>query len=79
MTMKSTAACVIGQIAGENRFGLVFRCGNHRLKRSLAKDEVVHHKNGNKTDNRPENLEVMTRAQHMRLHDPKGLRKESTV
>jgi len=28
----------------------------------------VHHKNGNKTDNRPENLEMIHRREHMREH-----------
>ena len=30
----------------------------------------VHHKNGNKLDNRPENLEVMTRADHITTRKP---------
>lgn len=38
------------------------------LGRELTADEVVHHKNGDKTDNRPENIEVMTRAEHASLH-----------
>ncbi|MCA9368470.1 HNH endonuclease [Candidatus Kaiserbacteria bacterium] len=38
------------------------------LGRKLRRDEVVHHRNEDKSDNRIENLEVMTRAQHARHH-----------
>lgn len=40
---------------------------NH-LCRSLNSDEVVHHINGNKKDNRIENLEVMTNSEHVKMH-----------
>jgi hypothetical protein len=37
-----------------------------QLGRYLSKKEVVHHKNGVKTDNRPENLEVFeSNAKHL--------------
>lgn len=57
--------------AGENGSGRTFV---HRvvaaetIGRGIAKDEVVHHVNLNKTDNRPENLAVVVRKRHGELH-----------
>lgn len=38
------------------------------IGRPLNQNEVVHHKNGITTDNRPENLQVMNRSDHIRMH-----------
>ena len=47
------------------------------LGRLIEKNEVVHHKNGNKLDNREENLQVMSRSEHEILHQKrwKGIKK----
>lgn len=38
------------------------------LGRALRKDEVVHHLDGNRANNRHENLLVLTKDQHMKYH-----------
>lgn len=40
------------------------------IGRPLRTDELVHHRNGDPTDDRIENLEITTRSEHMRMHMP---------
>ena len=50
------------------------RIDEHRLiaikifGEDACRGKIVHHKNGDKRDNRPENLELMTRSEHMKHH-----------
>jgi hypothetical protein len=42
--------------------------GEKMIGRKLARNEIVHHRNGNKADNREDNLEVVTKSIHARIH-----------
>lgn len=39
-----------------------------KIGRYLRSDEIVHHVNGDTTDNRPENIEVMSQSRHAKIH-----------
>lgn len=44
-----------------------------KLGRFLEKGEVVHHINGIRDDNRPENIVVLTASTHIKEHPPRKL------
>lgn len=72
---------------GSGRYVKISGTSEHRLVasikigRPLRGNEVVHHKNGDKKDNRPENLEVMDHREHMRIHATKhtGCHREGCI
>lgn len=49
-----------------------------KLGRYLNEDEIVHHINGVKDDNRSSNLQVMSKGEHIKLHHTGSKRSEET-
>lgn len=73
---KASAKVNIARYRGTGTKTYVKENGRHqhrvvaelKLGRPLVRGEIVHHIDGNKKNNTPENLMVMTQADHMRLH-----------
>ena len=40
----------------------------NQLGIELTKDQIIHHINGNKIDNRIENLQITTKTEHPKIH-----------
>lgn len=60
---KYKAVKVNGRKRDEHRYKVELSIG-----RSLDFNEVVHHKDGNKGNNDLENLEILSRSSHSRMH-----------
>jgi hypothetical protein len=56
--------CINGKEMLEHRYVM-----EQFLNRKLERNEVVHHINGNRFDNRIENLKVMTKGEHSTIHN----------
>lgn len=63
--LKPTSSYEYKKVFGDFEHRRVARV---KIGRELQPNEVVHHIDGNKRNNNPNNLQVMTRADHMRLH-----------
>lgn len=56
-----------GKVVEEHRYVMA-----NLLRRELGPDEAVHHKDENKQNNDPSNLEILTRSEHASHHAKKG-------
>jgi hypothetical protein len=76
-TMGSQAFCVTGgrtYVLSRGRDGTAMLYSRvlmwNEIDRELRSDEIVHHINEDPTDDRIENLQIVTRAKHLKLHHP---------
>ena len=63
--------------ARENGYAPLHRVkASKKLGRPLRSDEVVHHIDGNKKNNRKSNLQVMSKSEHYKIHHDYNTRKQ---
>lgn len=61
--------CPTHHLANKHGFVLEHRLvAEQKYGREIKKDEVVHHIDGNKTNNSIDNLVIVSRAEHMEIH-----------
>ena len=61
-----------GRYIAEHRYNL-----EQKIGRLLTKNEIAHHINGDKKDNRKENLELLTIGEHNKYHAKSRKRKSN--
>ena len=67
-----------GHVNGQG-YRIIYRDGKRRVEhriimedmlgRSLTSNEVVHHRDGNRSNNSPDNLQLMTQSQHTKTNN----------
>lgn len=78
---KKAGALNIIRLRGKGKVGYIKEYGKHqhrlvmekKLGRKLTSNEIVHHIDHNKHNNDPDNLQLVTRAEHARIHFTKTL------
>jgi len=78
---RAAGVVIAAKTRGTGVAGYVKRNGRHEhrlvaeamIGRRLSPSEVVHHIDGNRHNNDPKNLQVITQSEHIALHRPEML------
>lgn len=83
---KAAGALNILRLRGTGKVGYIKEYGRHqhrivmekKLGRRLTSQEIIHHIDHNKHNNHPDNLQLVTRSEHARIHFTKKIISTST-